>query len=113
MDLSAYKNVVDFKNICRTCMNNQTYRRRIDEEKIRVDNNSIPVLELLNIVHEVKVSFPKLSAPQSLAYFDVPDSQRVSSGDLLQLFGPVASLLQVQATGGEVRVGAQEASGTV
>ncbi|ERL91116.1 gastrula zinc finger protein XlCGF57.1 [Dendroctonus ponderosae] len=61
MDLSAYKNVVDFKNICRTCMNNQNYRKKIDEEKIRVDNNSISVLELLNFVHEVKIhkGFPQ------------------------------------------------------
>ncbi|CAG9768786.1 unnamed protein product [Ceutorhynchus assimilis] len=55
MDLSAYKNVVDFKNICRTCMNNQNCRTKIEEEKIRVDNKVIPILELLNFVHEVKM----------------------------------------------------------
>lgn len=56
MDLSAYRNVVDFKNICRACMDNQNSRKKIEEEKIRVDNKTIPVLELLNFVHEVRVS---------------------------------------------------------
>ncbi|XP_066256775.1 gastrula zinc finger protein XlCGF57.1-like [Euwallacea similis] len=55
MDLSSYKNVVDLKNICRTCMNNQIYRKKIEDEKIRVDNRTITVLELLNTVHEVKL----------------------------------------------------------
>ncbi|KAF7268218.1 hypothetical protein GWI33_018677 [Rhynchophorus ferrugineus] len=55
MDLSAYKNLVDFKNICRTCMNNQNMRQKIREEKIKVDNKNISVLELLNLVHEVKL----------------------------------------------------------
>lgn len=56
MDLSAYKNLVDFKNICRTCMNNQNMRQKIREEKIKVDNKNISVLELLNLVQEVKVN---------------------------------------------------------
>ncbi|KAL1501563.1 hypothetical protein ABEB36_006864 [Hypothenemus hampei] len=55
MDLSSYKNIVDLKNICRTCMNYQNHRKKIADEKVRVDNKTISVLELLNFVYEVKL----------------------------------------------------------
>lgn len=55
MDLSAYRNLVDFKNICRTCMNNQNLRHKIRDENIKVDNNNTSVLELLNVIYEVKL----------------------------------------------------------
>ncbi|XP_050314270.1 zinc finger protein 723-like [Anthonomus grandis grandis] len=55
MDLAAYRNVVDFKNICRTCMNNQNNRVKMEDSTIRVENDTIPVLEVLNSVHEVKL----------------------------------------------------------